>query len=245
MKWRLLACWSVLLLSLPAVAQQSNMNRWLNAGSAEQRTEKLVSLGIKPEEARSAAEDAVQWRLVRREPRPQLAVLFVPCGAFDGAALYLLTTADDRWHVTDRTGFDCHYDESLSFETTPLRRADVDDVLVHHECEERGTGFVQQNFNVYAVDSSKFKRILDSEETVRDMGTAGGKYDLLQRSFFATVPTSESTARAIEETRCSNLNGKLTIQTRTFRWSAAAFRFVPSKFAKVDATDEKSKAACR
>jgi hypothetical protein len=227
------------------MAQQSNMNQWLNTGTDKERTQKLVSLGIKPDEADLAMGDSVRWVAVRGKPRRKVAVLFVPCGGLHTAAVYLLTLGDHGWQVNDSVGFDCHYDDSVSFKTAPLRRPDVDDVLIHHECESHGTGFVQQNFDVYAIDSSQFKRILDSEEVVRDMGPTDGTYDLLQRSFFATVPTSGSASQSIEETRCSNRNGKLTIQTRTFRWSAAAFRFAPSKFVKMDATDEKSKAVCR
>jgi hypothetical protein len=244
MKWRSLACCSLLLLILPAKAQQPDMKQWLNAGNDKERTQKLVSLGIKREEAELAVGDTVEWRVVRSEPRHKLAIMFAPCGGLDSAYLYLFQSSEHGWHVTDSKSFDCHYDESVSIETAPLRGPDTDDVLVHHECEGHGTGYVEQHFNVFAVDSLKLKLVLDAEEIIKENDWPEVR-ERLQRSAFAWVPTPGSPSQDIEETRCTRLNGKLAIQKRSFDWSAERFRFVPSKFVEADPSDEQSKAACR
>ncbi len=244
MKWHLLACCSLLLLIVPAKAQQPDMKRWLNTGNDKEREQKLVSLGVKREEADLAIGDTVEWRIVRGEPSQKLAIIFAPCGGLDSAYLYLLQSTDRGWHVTDSVGFDCHYDESVSIETAPLRGPDADDVLVHHECESHGTGYVEQHFNVFAVDSLKLKLALDTEEIVNESDWPEVR-ERLQRSAFAWVPIPVSRSQVIDETRCTRLNGKLTIQKRTFHWSAETFRFVPSKLVEADPSDEQSKAVCR
>jgi hypothetical protein len=243
MKWRLLACSSLLLIVPRANAQQPDMKRWLNTGTNEERTQKLVSLGIGRDEAELAVGDEVQWRTVRSESRRKLAVLFAPCGGLESAYLYLLQSGETGWHVTDSKGFDCHYDDSVSIETAPLRGPDADEVLVHHECEDHGTGLLHQDFNVFAVDTSRLRLVLDVQEVVLVSGWPGVP-ERLQRSAFTLVPTPGLPSQTIEETRCTRLNGKLTIWERSFHWSPASFHFAPSTFVKADPSDAKSEAVC-
>jgi len=244
MRRRLLVCCFLLLPNLPAVAQQPDMKQWLNTGNDKERAEKLLSLGVGSEEAELAIGDKVEWRTIRGEANRRLAIMFAPCGGLDAAYLYLLQRTDQGWHVTDSSGFDCHYDENVSIETAQLRGPDADDVVVHHECVGHGTGYLEQHLNVFAVDSLRLKLILDTEEILKVSDWPEVR-KLLQRSAFAWVPTPGSPSQVIEETECTRLNGKLTIQTRSFHWSAESFRFVPSTFIKVDPSDERSKGACR
>ena len=241
MKRCFLAFAALLFLDLP-VAGQSQMKEWLNSGTEKDRVQKLVSLGVERETAELAGGEEVEWRPIRSESHREVAILFLPCGALYAAFLHLLEKTDQGWRVTDSVGFDCHYDESVSFETAPLRSPNFDDVLVHHECEEHGTGFVQQNLNVFAIVSSRFKLILTTEEIIEQMDTSG---EFLQRSSFAQIPATEPISRGLAETRCVTLSGKRTVYRRQFRWSAARFRFLRSQFIKVQAGEEKSKAACR
>jgi hypothetical protein len=246
MKSCLFVCIAALLWSVPALAQQSHMSQWLNTGTDKERVQKLVSLGV----GRDAAEladfsEEIVWLPVRSESRHEMAILFTPCGAEYLASLHLLENAQNGWHVTDSTGFDCHYDDSVSVEIASVRNTNVDDVFVHNECEEHGTGFVQQNFNVFAIKSGKLKLALNAEEVVDDQGPLNGSYKLRQRSKFVAVPPTQSASGIIEETRCAKVNSKLSIQRRDFRWSASASRLIPSKFVTVEVSDEQVRAGCR
>lgn len=232
----LLACIALLLLSQPVTAQQSQMEEYLNTGTDEERVQKILSLGGTRESAELASGDRVKWRAIRGNPPQEMALLFMPCGSLYASFLYLLKNTEHGWRVVDDVGFDCHYDNTVSFEVTPLRNPHVDDVLVHHECEEHGTGFVKQNFNVFAIVSSRFKLVLTTEEIVKASGWPGGG-ELDQQSVFASVQTRGKRSGIIEETRRNKENGSLTVEKRDFRWSRIRFRFVPSKFVKVKQTE--------
>jgi hypothetical protein len=237
---------SCILLSLAALlfwprsmAQQPNMRLWLNTGTEEQRIQRLVALGVEPEtadHATSSIEPMVLWWSVRSESRQQYAILFLPC-SFDSAHLYLMQGTGEDWHTSDRVEFDCHYDNSVSVDISPIRRPTVDDVLVHHVSEGHGTGFSQQNFKVLLVSEGKLKIVLDTEEVLSVSHVPVGSYDLLQRSTFVTIPSVRSHSRVIEETRSTTLNGNLTVQRRHFRWAPSTNRYVPSKFSSVEAGD--------
>jgi len=214
------------------MAQRPQMEEYLNSGTDEERVQKILSLGAKRESAELAFGDQVKWRVIRSDPRQEMALLFTPCGSLYASILYLLKNTDHGWRVVDDVGFDCHYDNNVYFEVASLRRSNIDDVPVHHECEEHGTGFVKQNFNVFAIVSSRFKLVLSTEEIVKASGWPGGG-ELDQLSLFATVQTTGAGPRIIEETRNTKENGNLTVEKRDFRWSQMRFRFVPSKFVKV------------
>jgi hypothetical protein len=245
MNRRLLAWVTVFVLTNVLTSAQSlQMNRWLNIGSEKERTRKLISLGIKDDQARLAASDEIQWRPIRSESQRSLAILFVPCGAFEESALYLLEEGNNRWHVKDSTGFDCHYDDSVSIETAPLRTPNADDILVHHECEERGTGYLEQHFNVFAVSSGKFKIILNVKEVVNESGWPE-KSEFRLRSKFAVLSSQRWDSRIIEETQCANDNGRISLQKRDFTWDQSAFRLMPSEFASVGVINKRTRDSCR
>jgi len=208
------------------------MQRWLNTGTDEERVEKIVSLGVGRESAELASGEDVEWRAVRSKSHHPAAILFLACGGLYGASLYLLKSTTQGWHVTDAVGFDCHYDESVSVGVQALHRPHVDDVLVHHECEGHGTGFVQQNFNVFVIDSSKLELALSAEEVLKENDWPK-TYVVSQRSSFALTAATFDGSGSIEETRRTEKNGKLTVEKRTFQWSPKKFCFAPSPFVKV------------
>jgi hypothetical protein len=208
------------------------MQTWLNTGKNEERIDKIVSLAVKREVAELANGEDVEWHVLRTNPHRELAVLFLPCDALSSASLYLLETTNHSWHVTDVVGFDCHYDDAVSVGVAALRSANADDVLVHHECEGHGIGFLQQNFNVFVVPSSRLKLALSTKEIVKESDWPA-TYEPNQRSSFALTQATREDSGVIEETRRTEKNGKLTVETRAFRWSPKEFRFVPSPFAKV------------
>lgn len=218
---RLLACAIVFLLTDALTSAQSlQMNRWLKTGTEKERTQKLISLGIKEEQAKLAVGD-VQWRSIRRGSDQGLAVLFVPCGTFEESFLYLLEQRNSRWHAKDSIGFDCHYDDNVSIDTAAVRTPDFDDILVHHECEERGTGYLEQHFNVFAVSSGQFKIILNAKEVVNESAWPE-KSEFRLRSKFSIL-SQPLGSRIVEETQCINDNGKIFIQKRHFTWDESAF----------------------
>jgi hypothetical protein len=244
MSWWPLTYAGLFLLNLVVISSQSQMKTWLDTGTDKERVQKLVSLGIKREVAELAMGGEFSWQPIRTESHGEVALLFLPCGGESTASLYLLEKNDRGWHVADSVGFDCHYDDSVSVEMVPIRSAEFDDVLVHHECEGRGTGFLRQDFNVFAIRSDKFKLVLDAEEILKESDWPE-RHEVLQRSSFEQIPATQLASGAVEETRCTTVDGKLTIRKRHFRWSPSKFRFLASGFVNIEASDEKSQAACR
>lgn len=240
MKCGLLALAIFCFWIIPAGAQQSDMEQWLTTGTNEARMQRFAALGVEPETAELAG-GGLKWRPIRTQSHQDLAILFLPCGSLDSAYLYLVLSTDHGWHVIDNRGFDCHYDEKVSFEIAPLRSPDVDDVLVHHECEGHDTGFLQVNFNVFAIVSSKFKLLLNSEEVLKVNGWPGMD-DLDQRSTFAATSAMPA---VIEETRCTRKKGTVILEGRKFQWSESRLRYLPSRLVEIDSSPEKSNLVCK
>ena len=225
----------------PESAQPREMEEWLDSGDAQEKVERLVSLGVEPEEAAELTRTAnayAHWILIRTGSRRQNAILFLPC-IRDNAHIYLLAHENESWHVTDMEKPDCHSDDSVSIEIAPILNSAFEEVLVHHVGAGHGAGVSMQDFNVFAVSDGKLRIELDAEEAVnifRPHLHSYERYDLIQRSTFVLIPTSHSHSRVIEETRSTTLNDKLTVQRRQFRWNASKGRYLPSKFSLVEAT---------
>jgi len=202
-------------------------------------TEKLASLGASPEiaeEYRGLSEDdltGIQWRFLDHE-RHRLALLFLPCVAMGSANLLLLAKEDSGWKITDHLGIDCHYDSSAGFEIGRVRDGKIDEILIHHACFEHGTGYLEQHFLVFFPNGRKLKVELDTEEVVSDHQPPKHR-DLDQQSVFTVIPVGDSLTKAIEETRSSVLNGRLTVERRIFRWNPIHARYEPSLFKPVEA----------
>jgi hypothetical protein len=110
--------------------------------------------------------------------------------------------------------------------------------MIHHACDGHGTGFLQQNFIVVTVAGDKFKTELESEEVLNVSRVGDPKYELNQHSTFTVIPIRQSNSHVLEETRNKTLNGKLTVQRRTFRWNATSGHYLPSKFVDVEVNGE-------
>jgi hypothetical protein len=210
------------------------MNLWLNEGNDQQRADKFVSLGIPDEVAspiRSGAIDEVVWQPVRIGSTSKAAILFRPC-SLSTAYLYLLTQ-EESWQVKDQASFDCHYDDSVSVDVDWVADPNRDELLVHHACVGHGSGYLQQNFKVLSIVRAKFQETMDTDEVLASFPV--GEPELLQRSTFTIVPLVNSLRRAIEETRSTEKNGKLSVRRRYFRWSADLKRYAPGDFKTVGA----------
>jgi hypothetical protein len=222
----------------PDSTQPREMEDWLNSGDDKEKTDRLINLGIDKNAAKEIASDEIMdnvlWKNVRTGSRQNYAVLFFPCG-FRGAYLYVLAQKDKSWHISSEDSFDCHYDDSVSIEIMPIRSPGIDEILVHHACMEHGTGYSQQNLNIFSISKGKLKIELDTEEVVISMYTKPNGIDVeeLQRSSFVAIPVSQSHMRIIEETQSDLVNEKLTVQRRQFRWNATKDHYLPTKFVPV------------
>jgi hypothetical protein len=218
----------------------ADMQIWLNdEGKMIQR---LASLGVPQEVAQTLVHPNgeiaayLKWQTARSGLGQRFGLLFLPCHLnWDTAYLYALLHKQGAWHVTDHIEMDCHYDESVSFDASWIRDPDHDEVLVHHDCVSHGTGYLEQHFSVFTLSAGKLKDELESTEVLHSYPIAVDRpRDLDQNSTFTVVPIRGSRSRAIEETRSSTFNGKLTVQRRTFHWNPAKGKYVPSAFTPVE-----------
>lgn len=229
---RLLA---IFILMCPwSFAQETDMNSWLNEGNDQNRADRIVALGVPEEVAspiRSGAIDEVVWQPVRIGSTSKAAILFRPCN-LSTSYLYLLIQ-EESWQVKDQASFDCHYDDSVSVDVNWVADPNRDELLVHHACVGHGTGYLQQNFKVLSIVRTKFQETMDTDEVLTAFPV--GAPELVQRSTFTIVPLVNSRRRAIEETRSTERNGKLSVRRRYFRWSEDLKRYAPGKFKTVSA----------
>jgi hypothetical protein len=227
----------------PVSAEPWKMVEWLNSGKKQERTERLVSLGVERDiatEFTQTKDVSLRWNPLHTVTGQKAAILFLPC-VRDNAYLYLMEQENTIWRVTDFEKPDCHYDMSVSVEIAPIRNPALDEVLVHHVCEGHGTGYSQQDFEIYSVAHGRLKQVLDAEEVILasqyvDPDTPMNAID--QKSFFVLVPIENSRSRVIEETQSYQFNKKLTVKRRQFRWNAAKGRYMPSKFVPVVAAPD-------
>jgi hypothetical protein len=218
------------------------MQLWLNRSGKS--VDPLVSLGVDRKIAESflsaAEEDEsvwARWQTARAGAHQRFAVLFLPChGGGDTAYLYILARQERVWHATDHIEADCHYDNSVSFETVSIRDPNRDEILLHHACAGHGTGILFQDFQVYIPSHDKLVPELDTQEVQKAFPVGPVRHDLVQRSTFAVIPVRTSRSRDIEETRSSLLNDRLTVQRRIFCWNPAKGKYVPSAFTRVEAS---------
>jgi hypothetical protein len=225
----------------PDSENDGDMEDWIDIGG--KTVDRLVSLGVDRKTAESFVSDQgnddslwAKWQTGRAGAHERFAILFLPCHLPDDAAdLYTLSRQDSAWHVTDHFEAGCRYDESVSFGIAWIRDPNRDEVLVHHDCVGSGTGLLEQQFSVFSVADGKLKGELATDEVFHSYPRAVERpRDLDQNSAFTVIPVVGSRSRAIEETRSSVLNGRLTVQRRTFRWNAAKGKYVPSAFTPVE-----------
>lgn len=225
----------------PNSESNHEMENWIDSDG--KTVDRLVSLGVSPEVAQSIDPSVtggepvwVRWKTARAGTHERLGLLFLPCHAgSDTAYLYTLTRREELWHAADHMEMDCHYDDSVSFESASIRDPKRDEILVHHACAGHGTGYLEQDFSVFAVSRAKLKEELETEEVLRIYRVGGPPRDETHDSTFTVVPIRNSRSRAIEQTRSIVLNGKLTVQRRTFRWDVAKGKYIPSAFRLVEA----------
>lgn len=177
-----------------------------------------------------------KWTSIRASDPGHHALLFLPCTLEETAHLYAMEHGIHGWRATDRMELDCHYDDSVSYEIGSIRDSKWDEIRVHHACVARGTGYLEQEFQILAVGGGEFKSELETNEVLHEHPAAVERPHSLDRfSTFAVVPMKGSTSRAVEETRSSTLNGQLTVERRAFRWDQIKRCYRPTAFSSVQA----------
>ena len=172
------------------------------------------------------------WFYLKSLPGNSLNVLTLPCSPILGAPIFLLERWDGHWHLRDQEGMDCHYDDSASVQLVNLTSGAQYDLLLHHDCKERGTGYVEQHARVLRIVGTSFKEALDQEEVVHVFPPVGtGTFE--ESTFLATSP------RTLEQTRETTtydqndqpVMSKVVTTRRSFRWDGR--RFVASPWLRL------------
>jgi hypothetical protein len=114
------------------------IQNWINDGPGA--VQRLVGLGVDQETAAGFVDSFpkddlhAEWKPVHTESSESSAAMFLPCDGLGSANLYALKKGNKGWHVIDRMGFDCHYDDSVSMEIASIHDPNRDEVLIHHAC---------------------------------------------------------------------------------------------------------------
>jgi len=119
----------------PDPENDMEMGLWLNANGKE--VERLEGLGVERDIAESTTSSIiggwplyVNWQTARARAGDRFALLFFPCNEPVGFAyLYTLNRQVKSWHITDRIELDCHYDDSVSFQSIWIRDPNNDEVM--------------------------------------------------------------------------------------------------------------------
>jgi hypothetical protein len=219
----------------------TSMQDWIV--KSDTRAKRMASLGVENAFAEEWNSEAIQgfpvyprFRSFRIGADRRAAVLFLPCTpSADTARLYLLTLDNLSWKVTDHLELDCHYDGNVAFEIASVRDPQRDEILIHHACVGRGTGYWEQVFSIYSVVGQKFNEEMHTDELLHEFPAGGNPIELDRNSTFIVIPVAGSRTMVIEETRSQVRNRKFTVQRRQFRWIPAHARYEPSPFTPVEA----------
>ena len=223
-----------------ASASTTEIEQWLDEQG--ETADHLIALGVDQKVAEEfTSQDNFRmlfpkWVFARTGATSRVGVLFLPCDWSEVAYIFVLQNSGGKWRTTDQAEFDCHYDDSVSMEVVRIRNPNLDEILVHHACGGHGTGYLEQNFNIFNPVRGKLDAELEVQEVLNSFPVGGTRHDLQQRSTFTIIPLSISNSRAVEETRSGTLNGKLTVERRVFRWDERKERYVPRRFSPVSAS---------
>ena len=173
-----------------------------------------------------------QWFYLNARPGTSLNVLALPCTSMLGAPILLLERSDDHWHLRDQEGMDCHYDNSANVQLVSLTSSKQYDLLLHHDCKGRGTGYIEQHTRVLQIAGARFKQVLDREDVVH--AYPPGATGTFEESTF--LPTSLNTLEQTREATTFDQNGqpimsKIVVTRRTFHWDGR--RFVTSPWQRL------------
>ncbi len=173
-----------------------------------------------------------RWFYLNSRPGTSLNVLALPCSSILGAPILLLERSDNHWHLRDHEGMDCHYDDSANVQLVSLTSREQYDLLLHHDCRGRGTGYIEQHTRVLQIVGTRFKQVLDREDVVHAFPP--GAIGTFQESTF--LPTSLNTLEQTREATNYDENdqpilSEIAITRRSFHWDGR--RFVASPWQRL------------
>jgi len=172
------------------------------------------------------------WFYLNSLPGTSLNVLALPCSSILGAPILLLERSDNHWHLRDHEGMDCHYDDSANVQLVSLTSGKQYDLLLHHDCQGRGTRYIEQHTRVLQIVGTRFKQVLDREDVVHAFPP--GATGTSEESTF--LPTSLNTLEQTREATTYDENdqpilSKIVITRRSFHWDGR--RFVASPWQRL------------
>lgn len=219
------------------IGKLHEMEQMLELSDAGQKADLLTRLGVDPASAQMLAEDLlhgqkIELQSVRTQQGTHYGVAFLPC--FRGCPLYLLQGSDDDpkknpWHVIDKQELDCWHEVGV-LEFMALRRADADDIVIHHANYGHGSNYVQDQTRIFSILHDKLVQTMVTQDFL-SQGTLGGPIEIQteHKSTFLRFPD-----RSLEETRTTAVNDKLQkVERRYWRWSEQKQRFTSSRFMTV------------
>lgn len=208
----------------------------LYLADARHKADLLGKLGVAREFANRVVENLLPYELIEvnriRVPgAAQYGFAFWPGSA---CGLYLLHRDDGKpqqnsWHAIARADMDCWYGSgSATLELMALRRADADDIVVHHLNSGHGTGIAVGQTKVFSVLDDKLVETMATEDYLHEV-TVGSGRETERHSTFLLFPN-----RSLEETRSTAIDGDLEMVERRFwQWSAQSRKFVAGPFVTV------------
>jgi hypothetical protein len=174
----------------------------------------------------------IELQPIRVQQETHYGVAFLP--SFRGWFLYLLQGADDDprnhpWHVIDKQTLDCWHEDCV-LELLALRRADTDDIVVHHANYGHGSNYVEDQTRIFSILHGQLVQTMVTQDFL-SQGTLGIEIEIQteHKSTFLRFPD-----RSLEETRTTAVNDELKkVERRYWRWSGRKLRFMPSRFMPV------------
>lgn len=213
------------------------MDSMLRASDEGQKLDLLTRLGVDPTIGKMVVEELLPGQKIALQPirvqkETHYGVAFLP--SFRGWFLYLLQGSNDDplnhpWHVIDQQTLDCWH-EFCVLELLALRRADTDDVVVHHANYGHGSNYAEDQTRIFSILNGKLVQTMVTQDFLsQDTLGVDPMISTERRSTFLQFPN-----RSLEETRTTAVNDKLqTVERRYWRWSDQQLRFVPSRFISV------------
>jgi len=218
-----------------AMGKLDEMENLLGGADAGQKVDLLTRMGIDPVIAKMVTEELLPGQKIELQPiraphETHYGVAFLP--SFRGWYLYLLHGSDDdpkkmAWHVIDKQELDCWH-EGCVLELLALRRADGDDLVVHHVNYNHGSGVVEDQTQIFSILNSKLVQTMVTQDFLSEV-TWGTDITTEHRSTFLQFPDL-----SLEETRTIAVNDKLEkVERRYWHWLEQKHLFIPSKFIPV------------
>src|SRR6185312_5691239 len=182
-----------------------------------------------------------KWIHIGTTAEGTLHVLALPCSSILGAPILLLEHSKGLWHLRDQDGMDCHYDDSANLEPVSLTSGRNLDLLLHHDCRDRGTDYAEQHMRLLRIVGTHFHTVLETQDVVHAYPAGSNGSGSFEESAF--LPTS---AHTLEQTRTSttykNDNqpdfADATIQRRSYVWNGS--RFIASPWQRLRSGQHRS-----